>query len=154
MLKQMAAVLALFLPQSALHAQAMRTQSIAAVARRSATATPPTSYTPSTLVMIENRARTLGKTASASGQAYFYVDSRALVGKTGEQVLERLAPAPVNAGDFLRTLEIVVALERPLVVRTVGGQPVVIGAATVAPGVRNIEVHSSIISSEITVIGR
>jgi hypothetical protein len=43
-------------------------------------------YTPSTLVMIENRARTLGERASASGQMYFVVKDTDLAGKSPEEI--------------------------------------------------------------------
>lgn len=115
----------------------------------------PGNVTPSSLVMIENRARVFGNQASASGTRYFSVTDSDLIGKTPAEIVKRLSPAPVSAADGVRALEIVVALRHPLTLYTDGGEPN-IGTAVVqsAPSATPIEVNSYIFGADLTVVNK
>lgn len=112
--------------------------------------------TPSSLVMIENRARVLGNQTSASGTRYFAVTDSDLVGKTPDQIIHLLSPTAISTADGVRTMEIVVDLKRPLTLYNSTGEQINIGTAIVqgSPSFRQIEVHSSILASDLTVIDK
>jgi hypothetical protein len=109
--------------------------------------------TPSSLVMIENRARVLGNRL-ANGIRYFAVTDSDLIGKTPAEIMQRLSPSPIRAGDGVRSMEIVVDLKRPLTLYTSGGEPN-IGTAIIqaSPSLRQVEIHSSIFAN-LTVIDK
>ena len=88
-------------------------------------------YSQSTLVMITNRARTLGNQASAARTRYFVATDADLRGKTPEETLQRLTPAEIRPGDHVRTLEVLIDLKRPVTVRPEAGQTANIGTAIV-----------------------
>ena len=110
-------------------------------------------YTPSTLVMIENRARVLGNRLSASGTRYFAVTDADLVGKTPDEVLRRLSPPVITAVGGLRQIDIVVDLQRPITLFPTADQPANVGTAVVqSSGFNNIAVNSIITGAQLTVI--
>lgn len=134
------------------HAQHPPTLSTDSLVRSSA-ATDSGTYTASTLVMIENRARTLGDRVNGSDTRYFAVTDADLIGKKPEEIIQRLSPTTITAGDQVRKLEIMVDLQRPITLYTDPNQPVNIGTATVqGAGLKNIDVHSSIFANAIQVV--
>lgn len=114
----------------------------------------PGNITPSSLVMIDNRARVYGNQTSASGTKYFSVTDSDLIAKTPSEVIQRLSPPPVRAGDGTRTMQIVVELRHPLTLYTDGTAEPNIGTAVVqaSPSARPIEVHSYIFGADLTVM--
>ena len=116
----------------------------------------PGNITPSSLVMIENRARVFGNQTSASGTRYFSVSDSDLIGKTPAQIIQRLSPPPVRTGDAVRAMQIVVELRHPLTLYTDGKNEPNIGTAVVqaSPSARPIEVHSYIFGADLTVIDK
>jgi hypothetical protein len=104
--------------------------------------------TPSSLVI--NRARIFGSQTSASGTRYWAVRDSDLIGKTPDEIIQRLSPSPVRAGDGVRTMEIVVDLKHPITLY----QQANIGTVVVesSPSLRQIQVHSSIFATNLTVI--
>jgi hypothetical protein len=135
-----------------LHAQrppALSTDSLV----RSSAATASGTYTPSTVAMIENRARTLGDRVDGSGTRYFAVTDADLIGKKPEEIIQRLSPTIITAGDQVRKMEILVDLQRPITLYTDAKQPVNIGTAIVqGAGLNNIDVHSSIFANAVQVV--
>jgi hypothetical protein len=121
---------------------------------RSAAAPAPAGYTQSTLVMIENRARTLGQQASASGEKYFVVKDADLAGKTPEEIIRRLSPSAIGAGDHVREMNILVELDRPLTILASPGDSVNVGTATVEHSIRQIDVRSIILANGITIVNK
>jgi hypothetical protein len=121
---------------------------------RSAAAPAPEGYTQSTLVMIENRARSLGDRTSASGQKYFVVKDADLAGKSPEEVIRRLSPSAIGTVNQVRELNILVELDRPLTILAASGEPVNIGTATVERSVRQIDVRSIILANAITIVNK
>ena len=120
---------------------------------RPAAAASSTSYTPSSLVMIENRAKTLGSRLSASGTQYFAVRDADLIGKTPDEVLTRLSPPVITPGAGLRQVDIVVDLQRPITLFPAADRPANIGTAVVqSMGFTNIAVNSAISGAQITVL--
>jgi hypothetical protein len=110
-------------------------------------------YTPSTLVMIESRARTLGNRPSASGTRYFAVTDADLIGKTPDEVLKRLSPPVITAVGGLRQIDVVVDLQRPITLFPTADQPANVGTAVVqSSGFNNIAVNSIIAGAQLTVI--
>ena len=119
---------------------------------RPATTASSGTYTASTLVMIENRARTLGNRSSASGTRYFAVTDGDLIGKTPDEVLKRLSPPVITSGAGLRQVDIVVDLQRPITLFPTADQPANVGTAIVqSSGLNNIAVNSIISGAQITV---
>ena len=110
---------------------------------------------PSTEVMVRNRARVFKDRISADGTRYFYVGNSDLRGLTPAQVLQRLSPTAISAGDHVREMDIVVDLHTPLTVFTKPGQPIYVGTAQVeGTGVESITVHSLILTDGITIISK
>ena len=117
----------------------------------------PGNVTPSSLVMIKNRARVFGaQIDAANGVRYFAVSDSDLIGKTPAQIIQRLSPAPATSGGGLRDVEIVVELRHPLTLYTDGsvepniGTAVVQGSSPASP----IEVHSYIFGADLTVVNK
>jgi hypothetical protein len=146
-------LLSMLVPLPPAYAQHTPGLSAAAVMNESA-ATATSTNDPSAIVMIENRARVLANRASAGGTRYFEVRSSDLAGKTPDQVIQRLSPSVISQGEFVRKVELVVDLQRPLTIVTNGSQPVNIGTASFQGNVANVEVHANIISSDITIISK
>jgi hypothetical protein len=112
----------------------------------------PGNVTPSSLVMVKNRARVFGTQTSANGTHYFAVTDSDLIGKSPDEMIQRLSPAAVRTGEGIRVLEIVVDLRHPLSLYTDGSEPNV-GTAVVqaSSSARPIEVHSYIFGANLTV---
>ncbi|QOY88167.1 hypothetical protein [Paludibaculum fermentans] len=104
-----------------------------------------------TLTMVVNRSRVLGEKVDGSGTRYFSVRDSDLVGKTPAQVAQRLAPAVVTPKENVRTLEIVVDLERPLFVTTTGKAPFAIGTAILDGKLNNLQVNTNITLGEVKI---
>src|SRR5258708_3325912 len=119
---------------------------------RSAAAPAPEGYTQPTLLMIENRARTLGQRATVNGEKYFVVKDADLAGKSPEEMIRRLSPSTIGAG--IRELNILVELDRPLTILAASGESVNVGTATVERAVRQIEVRSIILANGITIVNK
>jgi hypothetical protein len=135
-----------------LHAQRPPALSTDSLVRASA-ATASGTYTPSALAMIENRARTLGNRVNGSGTRYFAVTDADLIGKKPEEIIQRLSPAIITAGDRVQKMEILVDLQRPITLYTDANQPVNIGTAIVqGERLRNIDVHSRIFANAVQVV--
>jgi hypothetical protein len=113
----------------------------------------PGNVDPSTLVMIENRARVFGNQTSASGTRYFAVTDSDLVGKTPAQTMQLLSPPPVPANGGVHAVEIVIDLRHPLTLYTDGSEPN-IGTAVIqgSSSARPIEVDSYIFGVDLTVM--
>jgi hypothetical protein len=125
---------------------------VSSISLRITDATDPILYSPSSFVMITNRARTLGDQVNASGTRYFSVKSADLQGMTSEQVARRLAPPEVKATDGVRSMDILVDIERPVTARSSG--PAYVGTALVDAATRQISVQSTIIANGLRVIGK
>ena len=122
---------------------------------RPATAMSSGDYTPSSIVMIENRAKVLGNRTTASGTRYFAVKDSDLVGKKPEEIVQSLAPAAIQAGDGVKKMEVLVNLQKPITLYTNADQPAYIGTVVAqAAGLRQIEVHSSIFTNDLTIVGK
>lgn len=116
----------------------------------------PGDITPSSLVMVKNRARVYGNQIRPNGTEYFYASDSDLAGKTEAEIIQRLSPPPVRAGDGTRDMEIVVELKHPLTLYTDGSTEPNIGTAVIqgSPSARPIEVHSYIFGADLTVINK
>jgi hypothetical protein len=117
----------------------------------------PGNVTPSSLVMIKNRARVFGSQIdAANGVRYFAVSDSDLIGKTPAEIIQRLSPTPISSGNGLRDMEIVVELRHPLTLYTDGTTEPNIGTAVVqaSSSARPIEVHSYIFGADLTVIDK
>jgi len=77
--------------------------------------------------MVVNRSRVLGDKVDGAGTRYFSLRDSDLVGKTPAQVTQRLTPTVVTPQQSVKTLDIVVDLDRPLFVTTTGKAPFAIG---------------------------
>ena len=122
---------------------------------RPASAMSSGDYTPSSLVMIENRARTLGDRCDASGTRYFAVKDSDLIGKKPQEIVQLLAPTAIKAGDGVRKMEVLVDLQKPIMIYTNPGQSAYIGTVVAqGSGLRQIEVHSSIFANDLTIVGK
>lgn len=109
-------------------------------------------YSPSSLVMTRNRARTLGDQATATGDRYFSVTDLDLQGKSNEEIVQRLAPKEVMASEGVRRLHIVVDVERPLTIRATGN--VSAGTAVIDRAVRHVEINSTVRVNQLKVIAK
>jgi hypothetical protein len=120
-------------------------------------ATNPVATTPvpetieGTLTMMVNRARVLGDKVDGAGTRYFSVNDSYLAGKTPAEVIQRLTPPAVTPQQHVRTLDIVVALDRPLFVTTTGKAPFAIGTALLDGKVNDLQVNSNINLEELTI---
>lgn len=121
-----------------------------AVAKPVAT-TPVPVETTWTRTMVVNRSRVLGDKADGSGARYFSVRDLDLVGKTPAEVIERLAPAVVTPNENLKTLNIVVELDRPLFVTTTGTRPFAIGTAILDGKLKDLQVNTNITLREVKI---
>lgn len=140
-------------------AQTTTSSTASCLARSSITAASAAETTgspdPSTKVMVRNRARVFGDQISADGTRYFYVGDSDVRGKTPDQVLQRLSPTAISAGDHVRQIDIVVNLNTPLTVFTKPGQPIYIGTAQVeGAGIQSITVNAMILTDGITIISK
>ena len=148
---------AFILGATALRAQFIPPSAVGSLVRSS---TPPAisekSYSAPSMVMIKNRARTLGNQATGSRTRYFAVGDSDLIGKNPEEVLKLLEPTPVNASDGVRRLDLLIDVTRaPLTILGRPGQELNVGMAVVdSLGLKNIEVHSNIFTSGLTVVSR
>ena len=105
-----------------------------------------------TEIMFRNRSRVFGDRI-VDGRRYWSVVDADVNGKSNDQVLQRLAPAPILARDGVRELDILVDVKRHLTVFTTPDRPVDIGTATVdAKDVRSISVTSIISASGLTIV--
>lgn len=109
-------------------------------------------YSKSALVMITNRAHTLGDRLSASGTRYFAVTDADLAGASPQEALARLSPTAITAADHVRHLQIVVDVTRPVTVDGSAAGSTSIGTAIISgPGVRYLNVTSYIFANGLTV---
>jgi len=123
-------------------------------------ATPPIStnatsrtMSPSNQVLIHNRARAYGDRVSASGTRYTYVSDSTLRGKSADEVLRSLSPAPIAPNDHVRDVETVVNLNHPLTLYADSDQSINIGTAIVqGTGLKDIEAHSSVTTQALTIL--
>ena len=104
-----------------------------------------------TPTMIEHRARILGNHASASATRYSTVRDADILGKTEEEALKRLSPVPIPA-DTVRQVEVIVDLARPVIIHS--HEPVFVGTAVIEGRPNNLEVHSTILNSELIIKGK
>lgn len=111
-------------------------------------------FSPTAALMVANRARTLGNTASGSGTRYFAVTDLDLSKLTPQQQLARLSPVPAVAGDGVRKLDIYVNLRDPLFVQPRPGQPIDIGSAEIKAqgGAQNVDVEASIFLNGVNLV--
>ncbi len=142
---------------------APRTQPAPRVSARSTAATANATangagrrYTPSSLVMIRNRARTLGNETAASGTRYFFASDADITGKPPALQLENLSPPVIRQSDAVRQLEVFIELLRPTTIESNSGQPISVGTATIeAPAARkNIVVNTNILATGLTIIAK
>lgn len=112
------------------------------------TMTPATAWT---RTMVVNRSRVLGDKADGSGARYFSVRDLDLAGKTPAQVAQRLTPAVVTPKENLKTLNIVVDLDRPLFVTTTGQVPFAIGTAILDGKLKDLQVNTNITLREVKI---
>lgn len=122
----------------------------AALARPVATTPMPAAIT-GTLTMVVNRSRVLADKIDGSGTRYFSVRDSDLAGKTPAQVIQRLTPAQVTPQQNVKTLDIVVAVDRPLFVTTTGQAPFAIGTAILDGKVKDLQVNSNISLREVKI---
>lgn len=148
--------LAAFLASATIVAQNVVSSAPGSFVRSSLTAASGTVTTESpdltTEIMIRNRARVFGDRITASGERYWSVVDADLNGKTGDQLLQRLSPAAIQAGD-IRQMNILVNLKRNLTIFTTSDRPVEIGTATLdGKGVNSIAVTSIISASGLAIV--
>jgi hypothetical protein len=122
----------------------------AAVANPVAT-TPVPETIAGTLTMVVNRSRVLGDKVDGAGTRYFSVTDSDLVGKTPAQIIQRLTPSVVTPQQNVKTLDIVVALDRPLFVTTTGKAPFAIGTAILDGKVKDLQVNTNITLPEVKI---
>ena len=122
----------------------------AAVAKPVATTPLPESIA-GTLTMVVNRSRVLGDKVDGAGTRYSSVRTSDLAGKTPAQVTQLLTPVVVTPQQNVKTLDIVVALDRPLFVNTTGKAPFAIGTAILDGKVKDLQVNSSISLGEVKI---
>jgi hypothetical protein len=122
----------------------------AAVAKPVAT-TPLPETVAGTLTMVVNRSRVLGDKVDGSGTRYFSVRDSDLVGKTPAQVTQRLTPTVVTPQQNVKTVDIVVALDRPLFVTTTGKAPFAIGTAILDGKLKDLQVNTDITLREVKI---
>lgn len=123
-------------------------------------ATPPVStnaasrtLSPSAQILIQNRARVYGDRVSANGTQYFYVSDSSLRGKTPDEILKSLSPAPTAPSSRVRDIQSVVNLSHPLTLYVERDQSINIGTAIVqGAALKNIEAHSSIVMPHLTIL--
>jgi hypothetical protein len=112
-------------------------------------------YTPSTLVMIRNRARTFGDRSSASGTRYFFANDVDIAGKAPALQLERLNPPAIRENDAVRQMEVFIELLRPTTIESNSGQPIFLGTTIIeAPAARKIVVNSNIVATDLKIIAK
>ena len=104
--------------------------------------------------MVVNRSRVLADKVDGAGTRYFSVRDSDLAGKTPAQVTQRLTPTAVTPQQNVKTLDIVVALDRPLFVTTTGKAPFAIGTAILDGKVKDLQVNSNINLREVKITGR
>jgi len=121
-----------------------------AVANSMAT-TPAPETIAGTLTMVVNRSRVLADKVDGAGTRYFSVRDSDLVGKTPAQVTQRLTPTVVTPQQNVKTLDIVVAVDRPLFVTTTGKAPFAIGTAILDGKVKDLQVDSNISLQEVKI---
>jgi hypothetical protein len=73
------------------------------------------------------------------------------VGKTPAQVTQRLTPTVVTPQQNVKTLDIVVALDRPLFVTTTGKAPFAIGTAILDGKLKDLQVNTNITLPEVKI---
>lgn len=101
---------------------------------------------------IKNRARVLGDKSSASRTRYVSITDEDLRGaSTSQEVLKRLAPAPVKADQGIKRVEVVVDLEHPIFLRVPRDQIALVGTVLVEGRVNDLVVNSSIYKAHVTV---
>jgi len=115
-----------------------------ATAPKPVIATPAPKTIAGTLTMVVNRSRVLADKVDGAGTRYFSVRDSDLAGKTPAQVAQRLAPAAVTPQQNVKTLDIVVAIDRPLFINTPAKTPFAIGTAILEGKVNDLQVNSSI----------
>jgi hypothetical protein len=116
-----------------------------------AVATPVPESIAGTLTMVVNRSRVLGDKVDGAGTRYFSLRDSDLVGKTPAQVTQRLTPTVVTPQQSVKTLDIVVDLDRPLFVTTTGKAPFAIGTAILDGKVKDLQVDSNISLQEVKI---
>jgi hypothetical protein len=114
-------------------------------------ATPVPESIAGTLTMVVNRSRVLGDKVDGAGTRYFSVRDSDLVGKTPAQVAQRLTPTVVTPQQSVKTLDIVVDLNRPLFVTTTGKTPFAIGTAILDGKVKDLQVDINISLQEVKI---
>ena len=108
------------------------------------TATPGTGNITGTQTMIVNRSRVLGDKVDGAGTRYFSVTNSDLAGKKPSEVAQRLTPTVVTPQQKVKTMDIVVDVERPLFVTTTGKEPFTIGTTIVEGNLKDLQVNSNI----------
>ncbi len=104
-----------------------------------------------TLTMVVNRSRVLADKVDGAGTRYFSVTDSDLAGKTPAQVIQRLTPSVVTPQQNVKTLDIVVALDRPLFVTTTGKVPFAIGTAILDGKLKDLQVNTNITLPEVKI---
>jgi hypothetical protein len=127
------------------------TKGLGAVVAKPVATTPVPETIAGTLTMVVNRSRVLGDRVDGSGTRYFSVRDSDLIGKTPAQVAQRLAPSVVTPKENVRTLEIVVELDRPLFVSTTGKEPFAIGTAILDGKLKDLQVNTNITLREVKI---
>ena len=115
------------------------------------TTAPSTDNITGTEKMIENRSVVLKDKADGSGTRYFYVKDSDLAGKTQAEIVQRLTPIAVTPQQKVKTMDVVVDVERPLFVTTEGKQPFTIGTTIVEGNVKDLRVNSDIKLGEVKI---
>jgi len=128
------------------------TAKVPAVAVATPVATTPVPETiAGTLTMVVNRSRVLADKVDGAGTRYFSVTDSDLAGKTPAQVIQRLTPSVVTPQQNVKTLDIVVALDRPLFVTTTGKVPFAIGTAILDGKLKDLQVDTNITLPEVKI---
>jgi hypothetical protein len=145
----------LFLAKSIVAADPPVSPAAIASINRSTAATHRGAYSPSAIVSIKNRARTLGNQPSPSNTRYFAVDDAALRGLQPELVIDRLSPS-IAPTEKLRAIEIVVDIKKPISIwNPAPNSSVNIGTAVIqqTPLRRTININADISFDQIRVVG-
>jgi hypothetical protein len=108
------------------------------------TVSPRANNITGTQTLIINRSRVLLDSVDGAGNRYFSVRDSDLTGKTPVEVVRRLTPTPVTPEQKVKTMNIVIDIERPLFVTTTGQETFMIGTTVVDGNVRDLQVNSDI----------
>jgi len=127
------------------------TKVLGAVVARPVATTPVPETIARTLTMVVNRSRVLGDKIDGSRTRYFSVRDSDLVGRTPAQITQLLTPAVVTPQQNVKTLDIVVALDRPLFVTTTGKAPFAIGTAILDGKLKDLRVNTNITLREVKI---